>query len=1208
MLCRDVDDLLTSGSQLEKLIVVHPAIIPVEAQILYVAYDGWIYSGRYQWSLDKLILTDSYGKKMSFCKETGKLLPSGLPVKMNLKEGDCIGSSLKAPDYPIAPFKKYPKRPLDHHIGGYNAPSNKKYPPDHKIKPSSGQDVFYVTNSVATRSEEPSTSTGSSSSSKDPAPTVKIVTINDEVAPISVPEKPLSFHAGHTDGILPTGGGASSIDVKKPYLKFPPSNLGGPPPPKASVGPPPPTNNRFKYPYHHIKQNPKWTSKPHIGGPPPIPFANGHGPTGSWSLVTSRPGSLPPPVHIYQSSPNGRPGSKPKLTESNGVDVKFGPKLPSSSQFPSRRRPSTGGHYHKPPHQVLHHHHHLHHQLHQKKRPAAPPPPPPILGPPHRLPGAGGDLAASGSETSEDTIHIGDVDTESEEAKDKEEEEEEEEEVVSSTVKTEESNSTEHTSPAPEGESVTEAVPAKNTSSQVKKHLLADDQLTILKIGPDNKMENTTFDDDKQEEEEDAKDPSKKVDYIILHKLPNGEALDLENLQTYTMADIQKGKVPLQAQEKNGHQVGLGMYETPHDVPRSAPDYDTFSVSEGNDGLRPDALLDLSRLTHPLLDPEDEADHLESSPPPPVLPPIEQLVVSERPRIKPEVYQPKPLRDMVDLDAMPFSEEKPVYIIHREDLENHPYYVNFKDPVKTSSRSPPVRGFGRPPPPGNPRYQNNQRPSAADIELMKLPRSTGTGRHFHEDDSGFSNLPTGDQLGKNRLSTSAKVSTTSLPAVTNEQTSTISTLKPALDGSDWIPIPTKQPRPTFGPQMRPKDYVHKPVNFQQINKLTDLAAVTLTNVGPLAEEIKRRHEGRYTLDHLRAKVRHIPSLQLLPDKLSSFLTHVEGKDRALAGSGQRPGLFRENKIAPIFKQDIRRLPGHNNNPSGRNSRRIPPNSHYQNRPPTFQSQILPKNAPSHRYIPLHVSRRKHPNSRLWWQPIPPTTIISDNLEAPKALIRDDLYVENAGFERSKHESSSQPEIIAAHSVVEISSPKTMTTNRRMSYGTEDVTDLRGLGGPLSIPTSTESRIIRLQQPFLTSNIVQQVNNESAAAAAAEAADNSSEDSTNAEKEAEGEELVTDLPLWSQSPSDTVGSEKEKEGNSETVQRKETARSRIANSRQDSGKKNDYASERSRSRSKSVSRSSSSSSSVAGSGGSRRGRHRDGSANDTSKDSAEAKEN
>ena len=34
-----------------------------------------------------------------------------------------------------------------------------------------------------------------------------------------------------------------------------------------------------------------------------------------------------------------------------------------------------------------------------------------------------------------------------------------------------------------------------------------------------------------------------KVDYIVLHKLPNGEALDLENMQTYTMDDLETGMV-----------------------------------------------------------------------------------------------------------------------------------------------------------------------------------------------------------------------------------------------------------------------------------------------------------------------------------------------------------------------------------------------------------------------------------------------------------------------------------------------------------------------------------------------------------------------------------------------------------------------------------------------------------------------------------------
>ena len=42
------DELLTSGAKIEKLIVSHPALSqPTEIQILYLAYEGWIYSGRF---------------------------------------------------------------------------------------------------------------------------------------------------------------------------------------------------------------------------------------------------------------------------------------------------------------------------------------------------------------------------------------------------------------------------------------------------------------------------------------------------------------------------------------------------------------------------------------------------------------------------------------------------------------------------------------------------------------------------------------------------------------------------------------------------------------------------------------------------------------------------------------------------------------------------------------------------------------------------------------------------------------------------------------------------------------------------------------------------------------------------------------------------------------------------------------------------------
>ena len=41
------DDQLKSGGKLEKLIVVKPALdLPVEVQVLYIAYEGWFYSGR----------------------------------------------------------------------------------------------------------------------------------------------------------------------------------------------------------------------------------------------------------------------------------------------------------------------------------------------------------------------------------------------------------------------------------------------------------------------------------------------------------------------------------------------------------------------------------------------------------------------------------------------------------------------------------------------------------------------------------------------------------------------------------------------------------------------------------------------------------------------------------------------------------------------------------------------------------------------------------------------------------------------------------------------------------------------------------------------------------------------------------------------------------------------------------------------------------
>ena len=88
--------------------------------------------------------------------------------------------------------------------------------------------------------------------------------------------------------------------------------------------------------------------------------------------------------------------------------------------------------------------------------------------------------------------------------------------------------------------------------------MLSDDQLTIVKFGSD-------IPDNKSSDDQDAIVDEKKHDYIILHKLPNGEALNLENLQTYNMADIANGKVQSTQDEDTPH---FGMADAPNDRPR----------------------------------------------------------------------------------------------------------------------------------------------------------------------------------------------------------------------------------------------------------------------------------------------------------------------------------------------------------------------------------------------------------------------------------------------------------------------------------------------------------------------------------------------------------------------------------------------------------------------------------------------------------------
>jgi hypothetical protein len=61
---RKDDEELKVGSSLARLAVPHPVLQePKSVQIMYTAYSGWISSGLANWSIDKVTLTDSFGKR-----------------------------------------------------------------------------------------------------------------------------------------------------------------------------------------------------------------------------------------------------------------------------------------------------------------------------------------------------------------------------------------------------------------------------------------------------------------------------------------------------------------------------------------------------------------------------------------------------------------------------------------------------------------------------------------------------------------------------------------------------------------------------------------------------------------------------------------------------------------------------------------------------------------------------------------------------------------------------------------------------------------------------------------------------------------------------------------------------------------------------------------------------------------------------------------
>ncbi|XP_072386685.1 uncharacterized protein [Diabrotica undecimpunctata] len=89
MMTRKDDEEMRLGESISRMLVPHPILSqPVQIEILYTAYSGWLSSGLTQWRINKVILMDSFGKTSSVCKKS-LILESGKPVLLPLYPGEC---------------------------------------------------------------------------------------------------------------------------------------------------------------------------------------------------------------------------------------------------------------------------------------------------------------------------------------------------------------------------------------------------------------------------------------------------------------------------------------------------------------------------------------------------------------------------------------------------------------------------------------------------------------------------------------------------------------------------------------------------------------------------------------------------------------------------------------------------------------------------------------------------------------------------------------------------------------------------------------------------------------------------------------------------------------------------------------------------------------------------------------------------------------
>jgi len=826
------DELLTSGAKIEKLIVAHPALDdPIEIQILYIAYEGWIYSGRYQWSIDKLTITDGFGKKRSFCKEQGELLPSGIPVAGKLKIGDCISSS---PPFPKPEFteKFSPKKP--------SANLRPPYP-----------------NDISKQSHHVDLSEPNLSNFVTDIPPIKPDVIINNMSPITVPE--------NADFDLAT--------IPKPLLV--------PIEPQATLVnlPNKPLQHHQYQSKHdfginsHVKKTQVWKNKFHSHRPPLQPF-HLQGPPGAWSIVTSKPGSLPPPIHVYQSK-----FSTSKPTNNNGIELQYGPKLPLPplppnrnvpNPFPGRRRPSTSGH-------------------HPYRKP---------------LPQIDMTFAESGTTLAVSPSH---------------------------------QSSTEKLQPATERidvlreediiviDDVKQVKIRTNTSSPVKTDILSDDQLTIFKVGPDNDVERvvnmSSFDQNVTDTE------SLNYKYVILHKLPNGEAVNLENLKTYNYEDLINGYSSFVDDGPTGEEFdreNLEYFDVPRKFTNKENPYIIYQLSEPSlQNTRGESNKYFKRPNgiYPVYKPTTLSTSSSSSTS--TSNPLSNTVTRKSPVFIPKLTKQNGISKSEGLslskDDMKLLQTKVEEIL--SEAANH---TDKSDDVSL---------------PNHNHFSNENMFET----MMSVSFETG------------SNRVTNDNAVRQRLAVKGKPSST---------------------GNDWVPTDSRvKELPRNNPsKLRSNQNDESELNIQKLSKLSQLASVSITDNGPLADTVKSIKE-----ENSNMRTAQKLTIQLLPPRLSAVLTHLEppAPTRSQNSRSILSG-FRQNKIAPVFKnprnQDnkLRNLPNNRKN----YARRISNGEYIITHP--YQTQVIPKEEKS-RFIPLAPP---HKSNKLWWHPSQPSVINRPHVRHP----------------------------------------------------------------------------------------------------------------------------------------------------------------------------------------------------------------------------------